>query len=345
MATTLSADEARSARADAAGHGRPAPVSTMRAAVLTGPGQMRIEEVPVPEPGRGQARIRVQGCGVCASNLEPWAGPDWMTFPTAPGQLGHEAWGVVDALGPEVSGLEVGDRVAAVSHHAFAEFDVAEASALVRLPPDLPAGPVPGEPLGCALNVFARSDVQPGQTVAIVGLGFIGALLTSLCKHNGARVIAVSRRGYALEVGRRNGADETLESDDPHAVVARVGELTYGRLCERVIEAAGKQATLDLAAQLTGERGRLIIAGYHQDGPRQVDMQMWNWRGFDVVNAHERDQAAYVEGVRRAIEAWRQGIIDPGPLITHQYPLDQLGAALDATRDRPDGFLKAVVTP
>jgi D-arabinose 1-dehydrogenase-like Zn-dependent alcohol dehydrogenase len=83
----------------------------MRAAILAGPGQMRIDEVARPEPGPGQVRIRLEGCGVCASNLTPWAGPEWMQFPTEPGALGHEGWGVIDAVGEGVQGLAVGDRV------------------------------------------------------------------------------------------------------------------------------------------------------------------------------------------------------------------------------------------
>ena len=65
-------------------------------------------------------------------------------------------------------------------------------------------------------------------------------------------------------------------------------ELHLRTTCKRVIEAAGAQATLGLAPALTGTYGRLIIAGYHQDGPRQVNVQLWNWRAIDVINAHER---------------------------------------------------------
>ena len=74
----------------------------MRAAVVTGPGQFEIREVPLPDPGRGQVRVRLSGSGVCASNLTPWAGPDWMRFPTEPGDLGHEGWGIVDSVGEGV---------------------------------------------------------------------------------------------------------------------------------------------------------------------------------------------------------------------------------------------------
>src|SRR5215211_9422395 len=110
---------------------------SMRAAVLAGPGQTRIETVPRPEPAPGQVRVRLAGCGVCASNLTPWAGPEWMRFPTAPGELGHEGWGVVDSLGDGVEGLAVGDRIAALSYRSYAEYDLAEAGAVVPLPPSL----------------------------------------------------------------------------------------------------------------------------------------------------------------------------------------------------------------
>jgi threonine dehydrogenase-like Zn-dependent dehydrogenase len=205
--------------------------------------------------------------------------------------------------------------------------------------------PFPGEPLGCAFNIFRRSDIQAGQTVAIVGIGFLGAILTRLATDAGARVIAISRRPFSLEVARQFGAAEVIPMEDHSGIIERVKELTDGRFCERVIEAVGKQWPLDLAAELTAERGKLIVAGYHQDGPRQVNMWLWNWRGLDVINAHERDPARYIEGIREAVDAVASGRLDPSPLYTHRYPLERLGDALNDTRDRPDGFLKALVVP
>ena len=315
----------------------------MRAAVLTGAGILRLASVPLPQPGPGQVRIRLEGCGVCASNLGPWAGPDWMRFPTAPGALGHEGWGFVDALGDGVSGLAVGNRVATLAQQSYAEFDFAEADTVVRLPASLDGIPFPGEPLGCAMNIFRRAEIAAGQSVAIIGIGFLGAILTRLAAGAGARVIAISRRPFSLDVARAMGAAETIALDDHHAIIERVRDLTDGLFCDRVIEAVGKQWPLDLAGELTRERGRLVVAGYHQDGPRQVNMQLWNWRGLDVINAHERDPAVYLQGVREAVDAVGSGRLDPSPLYTHRYPLERLGEALDATRDRPDGFLKALV--
>jgi threonine dehydrogenase-like Zn-dependent dehydrogenase len=317
--------------------------ATMRAVVVTGPGQVRIDRVPLPEPGAGQVRIRLEGCGVCASNLTPWEGPEWMHFPTAPGDLGHEGWGVVDALGADVGGLEPGDRVGALSTKAYAEFDVADAANLVKLPNSLNLLDLPLEPFGCAINIFRRGDIHEGQTVAVIGIGFLGAILVRLASNAGARVIAISRRRESLHLARRMGAVETVAMHDHREIIERVRELTDGTFCNRVIEAVGKQWPLDLAGELTGEGGRLIIAGYHQDGPRQVNMQLWNWRGFDVVNAHERDPDVALRGMREAVEAIESGLIDPKVLITHRYPLERLGDALNATRDRPGNFVKAVV--
>src|SRR5438046_5702610 len=98
----------------------------MRAAVLEGPGRVKIAEVRRPEPGPGQVRLKLEGCGVCASNLTPWEGPEWMEFPTEPGALGHEGWGVIEALGEGVTELAVGERVGGLYYHACSGADGGE---------------------------------------------------------------------------------------------------------------------------------------------------------------------------------------------------------------------------
>ena len=315
----------------------------MRAAVLTAPGRVETVKVPLPEAGPGDLRVRLEGCGVCASNVAPWAGQPWTTYPGEPGGLGHEGWGIVDALGPEVEGFAPGDRVALLSGRSFAEYDIASAAAAVKLPRQLDDLPFPGEPLGCAFNIFRRSDIRPGDTVAIIGIGFLGAVLTRLASEAGAQVLAISRRPSSLALARRYGAHETIVMDDHRRIIEEISALTGKDLCPRVIECVGYQWPLDLAGELVAFGGRLIVAGYHQDGPRQVNMQMWNWKGIDVVNAHERDPAANLQGMREAVEAVAGGRLDPAPLYTHKYPLERLNEALEATRDKPSGFVKALV--
>lgn len=332
------------ARADGAGGGAAVSSAMMQAAVIAGPKGARVERVARPDPRPGTVRVKLEGCGLCGSNLPVWEGRDWFKYPLQPGAPGHEGWGVVDAVGSEVTGFKVGDRVATLSSAAYAEYDVVETGSTVLLPPSLAGKPFPGEPLGCVMNIFRRSDIQPGQTVAIIGIGFLGALLTQLAANAGARVIAITRRPYALELARAYGASECIPMDDHHKIIERVKSLTNGVFCDRVIEVVGEQWPLDLAGELTRERGKLIVAGYHQDGPRQVNMWLWNWRGLDVINAHERDPKVYVEGIRLAVDAVAAGKLNPFPLITHRFGLDDLNRAFEAMRSRPDGFLKAVIT-
>jgi threonine dehydrogenase-like Zn-dependent dehydrogenase len=314
-----------------------------RIAVLMRPTETKLAFLDVPQPAPGEVRVRLEGCGVCASNLAVWEGRPWFEYPRPPGSPGHEGWGVVDALGDGVDDLSLGERVALISGNAYAEYDVACREAVVRIPPELDAAAFPGEPLGCVMNVFERSGIEAGHSVAIIGAGFLGLLLTQLCARASAHVLVLSRRDYALSLACEMGATQTVrivDSDDGrHAAMAA----TNGRGYDRVIEVVGLQSTLDLASVLVAERGRLIIAGYHQDGERRVNMQLWNWRGIDVINAHERSLGRYVAGVERAVAAVLEKRMDPDPLLTHSFGLDGLDSAFELMRTRPDGFVKAVL--
>jgi threonine dehydrogenase-like Zn-dependent dehydrogenase len=314
----------------------------LTAAVIIGAGTLELVEATGAELGPGEVRVRIEGCGVCGSDLPVWTGRSWFEYPRDAGSPGHEGWGTIEAIGPEVSDLRPGQRVSGLGYRSYASHDVMKAVELVVLPEALLGQPFPGEALGCAINVFRRSQITEEHIVAVVGIGFLGALLTQLAARAGARVIAVSRRPYALRVAQAMGASDTVTLDEP--VVERVAELTQGRLCDVVVEAAGTQRTLDIAGPLTRTRGRLVIAGFHQDGPRQVDMQMWNWRGLDVINAHEREQAVYLAGIREAAAAVADGRLDPAPLYTHRFSLERLDDAMETAVARPDGFMKALVT-
>jgi NADPH:quinone reductase len=314
-----------------------------RAAVFRGGSDVAYEDLCVPYPARGQVRVRLEGCGVCASNLPVWEGRPWFQYPLAAGAPGHEGWGVIDAVGSDVP-VRVGDRVALLSGNAYASHEVVPAEDVVRLPRALDGQPFPGEPLACVMNIFERSEIRSGQTVAIVGIGFLGAALTALAVRAGARVIAVSRRDFALEVAERFGAHARVRLKDPESTLGEVRQICGDSGCERIIEAVGTQEALDVASGCAGVRSRLIIAGYHQDGSRRVDLQHWNWLGLDVINAHERDPARYRKGMHEAIELITSGAFDPTPLYTHRFDLKDIGAAFRTLAQRPDGFIKALVT-
>lgn len=315
----------------------------MLAARFIEPRRIEMAAIPRPEPGPTQVRIRVEGCGVCGSDLGAWRGVTGLHYPLAPGEPGHEAWGRIDRVGDRARGARVGDRCAFLSSRGFAEYAIAEASSLVSLPPS--AEVFPGEALACAINIFHRCRIRPDDHVAIVGIGFIGALLVSLAARSGACVIALSRRAFSLDLARRMGAATAVSAEDRDAATTSVMELTGRQGCERVIEAAGTQESLDLASALVSTAGRLIVAGYHQDGPRRVNMQSWNWRGIDVINAHEREPRRYVTAMRTAAAQVTSGTLDPAPLYTHSFALDRCAAAFEALEARPAGFIKGWIRP
>jgi threonine dehydrogenase-like Zn-dependent dehydrogenase len=314
----------------------------MRSATLIEPRRFRIDSLDTPEPGAGEVRIRVRGCGVCGSDMGPWKGIPGLSYPLQPGAPGHEVFGTVESVGPGVHGLAAGQPVTALTYRAYAEYDLAQAGSVILLPESLAGRAVLGEPMACAVNVMRRSGVQEGDTVVLLGTGFLGTLLLQLLRrHRPARVVVVSRRRMDGGLAERLGVDEVLTYDDD--VCGRVGTATGGRMADVVIEATGKQAPLDLATNLTRVRGRLIVAGYHQDGPRTVNMQLWNWHGIDVINAHERDPEVYRSGMEEGVRLLAAGELDLDPLITHTFPLADIDQAFRMTEERPDGFLKSVV--
>jgi 2-desacetyl-2-hydroxyethyl bacteriochlorophyllide A dehydrogenase len=313
-------------------------------AVISGPRKIRVEKSATQRTGRKQVKVQLEGCGVCGSNLPVWEGRPWFKYPLEAGAPGHEGWGIVDEVGDEVESVRVGERVAVLSYHAFGEVELADEKLVVPLPAKLTGMDFPGEALGCGMNIFRRADIQSGQTVAVVGAGFLGSLLVQLINAAGAKVIAISRRHASLESARRMGASHILPLEDHRSVIDAVSQITSGNFCERVIEATGHQSPLNLAGELCAERGKLVIAGYHQDGLRQVNMQLWNWRGLDVVNAHERNPQTYLDGMKAAVEGITAGTLDPSSLFTHRFRLRDLPDAFSLLSSRTDGFMKALLT-
>jgi 2-desacetyl-2-hydroxyethyl bacteriochlorophyllide A dehydrogenase len=320
------------------------PDVTMRAAVVDGPGTIRVVETAVPDPGPGQVQVRLTGCGVCGSNLPVWEGRPWFAYPLAAGAPGHEGWGQIEQLGDGVAHVRVGDRVAMLSQRAFAELDIAAASEVVLLPRSFGQHPFPAEAVACAVNVMRRAGIQAGQRVAVVGIGFLGAVLVRLAALEGADVTAITRRRYALDMAAELGAAHLVTLGEVWQTVHEARAAHHEQGFDVVMEVTGLQAPLDVASHLTATRGRLVIAGYHQDGLRQIDMQTWNWHGIDVVNAHERDPHVYVEGMRQAVALVESGALPIDRLVTHAFPLEAAAEAFRCAVDRPDGFLKAVVT-
>ena len=318
----------------------------MAAAVFAKPGCIEYRQMPIPRPGPCEVSVQLEGCGVCNSSVAAWQGFEGGEYPFPGGAPGSEAWGRVADLGEAVVGIAPGDRVGILTDVGFAEYAAVNANRVVVLPGSIDAEPFPARALGGAVNVFRRSFIDKGDTVAVIGFGFLGALITQLAVLAEARVIAIGRRPYALRIAKQLGASVAVvqkgEPDHP-SVLETIREMNDGLRCDVTIEASGIQGALDLAAELTRDRGRLVVAGSHRDGPRLVDMALWNQRGFDVINAHESSPEILREGIREAAAAVECGLLKPRPLYTHRFSLARLDDALRLAAERPPGFMKALV--
>jgi threonine dehydrogenase-like Zn-dependent dehydrogenase len=228
--------------------------------------------------------------------------------------------------------------VAGLVQNGYAQYALAQADELIPLPPSFGGTPLLGEPLACAANIVRRMAWQPSQPVAVVGFGYLAALtMQLLLPRREGHWVAISRRPESQALALALGAS-----------AAHGFEAVPDDLWDRfpiVVEAAGVQQALDYATWLTGYGGRLVIAGYHADGPRTVNLQSWNWKGIDVINAHERRPEAYLRGLREGLATVEHHRLAPSRFISHRWPLDRLAEALQTAADHPPAYVKGVVLP
>jgi len=303
-----------------------------RIARLVAPRRSDVTSDEAGPPGARKVLVRVLACGVCASELHTWEEP----LPAYPVAMGHEPVGVVEETGSRVTGVAVGDRVTGRCGPAFADHLLADQDDLVVVPSGLGLADSLGEPLGCVVEGLRRTPVGSGDSVAVIGAGYMGLLTLELLGLGGAEaLVAVDPRPDARSAALELGAEAFAPGDA--SIDARSGAFDV------VIEATGTQAGLDSATGLVREHGVLSILGFHQGGRRSVDLETWNWKSIDVVNAHVRRRDLLNEAIRRGLELVRLGRIRPGRLVTHRFGLEDLDRAFEALASKPPGFIKAIV--
>jgi L-iditol 2-dehydrogenase len=316
--------------------------ASMRFALQVGPRRTRLRARPLPRPGSGEVLVRVEACGVCASELPAWRSPERID---AKG-LGHEPVGTVVSVGHGVSNLEVGDRVTGRFGPAFAEYAVATHETLVRVPAGVGYEAVLGEPMGCLVEAVRRMRLRPADRVAIVGLGFMGLAALQLSRlSTPAWTLGVDPRADARASALALGVDEALSPEEVPLGYRSLAMAHWDHVeaFDLVVEASGTQAGLTLAGELVRGHGRLAIVGYHQEGTRSVDLAMWNWKAIDVVNAHVRRMSLLTDAIERALELAAGGYLDLGRMVTHRLTLDRLDEAFGLLERKPSGFIKAVI--
>ncbi len=326
---------------------------TMRVVELPAPGaQLRPAIRPLPDPGPAEVRVRVDACGVCGSDvfLQKGGFGDTVPFPIVPG---HEAAGVVDAVGPGVTGVAPGDQVALyyistppgdpwaergrpnISPHltrmgvdidgAFAEYVIRPVASVIRPPAGVPPPvlAVLTDAVATPLHALKRvARLAPGETLVVLGVGGLGSNAVQLGKALGARVIAVSRSAAKLDLARRLGADAVVsaEADDP---VASVRALT-GAGPDVVIQCAGSAAADEQAIAMGGPAGRVVLVGSSLEPfrARAVDIL---WRELAVLGS----RGFVPDDIRDAIDLYLGGTLTVDHLVERVRPLEEADAALE----------------
>ena len=243
------------------------------------PDVMQYEDVPVPEPGAGQARVKIEASGVNFIDTYQRSGQYKGALPLA---LGQEAAGVVDAVGPEVTTVRVGDRVAYASQQgAYAEYAAVPAWALVPVPDAVDSRSAAALMLqGMTAHYLSHSTFPLGpEHTALVHAagGGVGQLLIQIAKRRGARVIGTASSPEKIALAREAGADEVIPYTETDWV-AEVKRLTDGRGVDVVYDSVGK-TTFDGSLNALRRRGYLVLYGQSSGAVPPLDPQVLNAKG------------------------------------------------------------------
>ncbi|MFC4776657.1 zinc-binding dehydrogenase [Paenibacillus sp. GCM10023252] len=318
----------------------------MKAQVLHQPGVLKLEDIPMPECGDKQVLIKLITSCICnGSDPAIMAGAHWTDFPIV---FGHEAYGVITACGSEVTGYEVGDRVAWwFTVGAFAEY-VAVAPddvAMVKLPSRISndEGPL-FELAGAAIRAVEAARINPGDRVLIIGLGPSGVIMSQLAKQAGAStVIGWDLYEYRRQLGLELGCDGTFNNairSVSKEVIEQFGEMDI------VIDAYAddilpESPTLDDGIAVLRDGGTIISYGHPRRG-RQLDIFHLQ-RKQVTMRGPVNDIQLVRQYLQKAVDYAVQGKLRLAPLISSRVPLDQVAEGLELVINHPDKYMKILV--
>ena len=288
------------------------------------PGDIRFEELDIPEPGPEEALVKVEVATTCGTDLKIYRrGHPGMTFPN---KFGHELVGEVISKGEKVQNVEIGDRIATAANGAYAEYALVTPPMSLHEMPVVPDGissesAAMTEPFACAYHGIVESDVKLGDQVVVLGCGPIGLMFVKLAKMSGAWVIATDTIQGRLNAASKVGADEIInitEVEDPIEAVKALTENGAG--VDIAIEAAGLPEAWEQALYMIRPGGLVTFFGGCKAGTTVT---------FDTAFIHY--QEARMQGVfnyhhpEHFLEAFRlikRGALDPEVFITDHAPLE-----------------------
>lgn len=325
----------------------------MRAVRLHGPDDVRLETIPLPEPGPGEVRVAVEAALTGGTVRKLVRRGYHATLGTPPLTLGHEAAGVISAVGPGVEDWAVGDRVvpansapgpdglpATWSVGAFADEWIVPAAIveqnLHRIPDGVPFGTAClTESLATVLKGLDRTPAVSGQEAIVLGMGALGLLWIRVLSRAGAIVTAVSRSGERADAARALGATHIRSVNEQDAAIERGDERA-----ELVVEAVGTTAAWELALRSVAPGGRVNFFGGPPKGTSiPVDTQRLHYEELTLTGSFHHTPTHFAQ----ALDWLARGEVDVAPIIGPPIGLDVLPVVL--TTDRASIEPKALVRP
>lgn len=309
--------------------------------ITIGPRKSIVETVPMPEMEDHRVLIRNTFVGVCMSEHYSWS-----TANTRTG-FGHEPVGIIEAVGKNVKGWKVGDRVGGLWGNplpgggGMVRYTAVnpEKDCLIHLPDHIRNEDLLIEPLACLLSAVSKARVNvPGTEVCVVGAGYMGCGAISLLKLRGCFVTAVDLRPECLEDAKRYGADKVLTVEEAEALIA---DGFHG--FETVMEWGETSESLDLAARLTKTCGQLCVGAYHTGAPRSVNMQLLNVRAIDCLSVHPREADLNKRCAKNAVKLLESGRWDFLGVPTKIYPMNQFDLAQAEMETKYGKYMKAAI--
>lgn len=324
----------------------------MKAAILHGPRDLRVESRRDPRPEPGEVVVRMTAAGLCGTDYEIWSGARPVAYPRI---MGHELVGRVEATASDVTRVSPGDPVVVEPNYSCGHCPLCREgnrnlclsrttiginadggfAELVRVPARCCWRATAGaagdalllaEPLAVVVRAVGRGEPKPGETAAIVGAGTLGLLALQVLRARGARVMVTSRSRRRFALASQLGADATHATlEGPLADAARRFSGREG--VDLVVETAGTAEAITHALELVRPGGRVVLTGLPHE-PTSVSF-------FSVVRREITltGSMIYQDEFPEAMRLLDSGAVQTAPLITHRFGLDRIGEAFAAHAD------------
>jgi L-iditol 2-dehydrogenase len=349
---------------------------TMRAAVYRGVNDVRVETIPVPEIGPGEVLVKIHTCGICGTDLKKIHTGSH----SAPRVFGHEMAGTIAAVGDGVTEYVVGDRVMAYHHipcgecfycrkHTFAQCEIYKKvgctagfepsgggfaeyirvmdwivrKGLVKIPEGVPFEQASFiEPVNTCYKAIAMLNLQPDDTVLVIGQGPIGILLAALAKRTGATVLTSDLYSERHAVAAKFGLDRPLDARGD--VVSAAKAATEGRGADVVLVAVGGNALITVAMNAIRPGGRVMLFAATQHGEAPFDPAAVCMDEKTLMGSYSSSVAINDEVAQFVLNGYKNGF-DLTQLISHRFSIEDAVSAIElASNPQPDS-MKIVIQP